>query len=409
MSKRVVITGMGIVSPLGNDIDTYWKNIVEGRSGVGPIKRFDVSEYKPRIAAECEQVLPEGMSEKDTNRIDRYAVYAIEACDQAWKQAGLDIESEEADRCGAIIGSGIGGIETIANEVTRLDKGGPRRVSPFMIPKGISNMASGNVGIRLGLRGPNKAVVTACAAANHSIGEAAWQIMRGRADVMVAGGAEATIVPFGMSGFMQMKALSTRNDDPEGASRPFDKGRDGFVMGEGAGTLVLESEKHAKARGAEILAEYSGMGESCDAFHITSPRPDGSGAISAMEHALADAGINREDVDYFNAHGTSTVANELGEAKALHAVFGGDMPYVSSTKSMTGHLLGAAGAVEAIASIFAIRDGVIPPNINFEEPDPECAVNLVANEARESDVRIIMSNSLGFGGHNATLVLKRYE
>ena len=409
MSKKVVITGMGIVSPLGNDIDTYWKNIAEGVSGVGPIQRFDVSAYKSRIAGECEQVLPEGMTEKDTNRIDRYAVYAIEASDQAWKQAGLDIESEDADRCGAIIGSGIGGIETIANEVVKLDHGGPRRVSPFMIPKGISNMASGNVGIRLGLRGPNKAVVTACAASNHSIGEAALQIMSGRADVMVAGGAEAAIVPFGMSGFMQMKALSTRNDEPQRASRPFDKDRNGFVMGEGAGSLILESEEHAKARGAEILAEYLGMGESCDAYHITSPRPDGSGAASAINHALNDAKINPEDVDYFNAHGTSTIPNELGESKALHIVFGEDMPPVSSTKSMTGHLLGAAGAVEAIASIFAIREGVLPPNINVDNPDPECAVNLVANEAREADVAIIMSNSLGFGGHNATLVLKRYE
>ena len=408
MSTRAVITGLGIVSPVGNTVDTFWNSLCEGKSGIGPITHFDASEYRTRIAGQADDVTPEGMTAKDLNRMDRYSVFAVEACDQAWKQSGLRIEELDPFRCGVVFGSGIGGIGTIADEVVRLHEGGPRRVSPFMIPKGIASMAAGNVAIRLGLRGPNKSIVTACASANHCIGEAASLIRLGKADVIVAGGAEAPVVPFGVAGFISMRAMSTRNDAPEQASRPFDKDRDGFVLGEGAGALVIESEEHAKARGAEILAEVGGMGETCDAFHLVAPREDGSGAARAIQFALEDAGIQPEDIDYFNAHGTSTRYNEVAEAKSLRTVFGDDMPLVSSTKSMTGHLLGAASAIEAIACIQSIRSGVIPPSINFETPDPECEVNLVANEAREADVAIALSNALGFGGHNAALVLRRY-
>ena len=399
---------MGVVSPLGNTVEKLWEGLVAGRSGVTRITRFDPEGFRSQIAAECEDCVPEGMTEKDIRRHDRYSIFAIEAAYQAWAQAGVDLEKTDPDRCGVIVGSGIGGIETVQDEVIRLHEGGPRRISPFMIPKGLCNMASGNVAVRLGLRGPNKSIVTACATSNHCFGEGACLIQGGRADVVLAGGSEAPIVPFSLGGFGQMRALSTRNDAPEKASRPFDKDRDGFVIGEGAGILIMESETHAKARGAEILAEFGGMGESCDAYHITAPAPDGACGTKAMRHTLDEAGVNPEDVDYFNAHGTSTRHNEPAEAKALRAIFGDSMPLVTSTKSMTGHLLGAAGAIEAIACILSIREGLIPPTINFETPDPECEVNLVANEAREADVAIALSNSLGFGGHNAAIILRRY-
>ena len=406
--RKAVVTGMGVVSPVGNDVDTFWKSLVEGRSGIVPNTRFDVTDWRTRIAGLAADCAPEGMTPKDIHRQDRYSIFAVEAADQAWRQSGLELSSINADRAGVIIGSGIGGIETIQDEVIRMHEGGPRRVSPLMVPKGLVNMASGNVAIRLGLKGPNKAIVTACSTANHCIGEAADLIRLGRADVMLAGGSEAPINKFSISGFMAMRALSTRNDEPTRASRPFDKDRDGFVIAEGAGILVIESEDHARARGAEILAEVSALGESCDAHHITAPMEDGSGSAKAIRLALDEARLNPDDVDYYNAHGTSTPLNEPGEAKALRLVFGENMPPVSSTKSMTGHLLGAAGAVEAIASIQAIRLGIIPPNINFETPDPECLVNIVANESRRADVAIVVSNSLGFGGHNAALVLRRY-
>lgn len=409
MANRVVITGMGVVTPLGNTVASFWEGMCNGRSGIGPITRFDTTGFASRIAGECENVMPAGMSNKDLNRQDRYTTLAIEAADQAWAQSGLDLNSEDPYRCGVYIGSGIGGIETIANDVVRLHEGGPRRVSPLMIPKGLVNMASGNVAIRLGLRGPNKSIVTACATSTHCIGDAAATIRMGEADVMLAGGSEASIVPFGVAGFAAMKALSTRNDDPQRASRPFDADRDGFVIAEGAGIIVLESEEHARARGAEILGVVAGMGETCDAYHITSPRPDGEAAVAAMRKALDAAGVRPEQVGYYNAHGTSTKYNDSSETLALKKVFGDSMPPVSSTKSMTGHLLGAAGSVEAIACLLAIRHGVLPPNINFETPDPECEVNLVANEAREADIAIAMSNSLGFGGHNAAIVLTSYD
>jgi 3-oxoacyl-[acyl-carrier-protein] synthase II len=407
--KRVVITGLGVVSPVGNSVPAYWKSLCEGRSGVRRVDRFDVSEYATQIAAQAEDCAPDGMSAKDLRRRDRYTRFALYAADQAWAQAGLADSNVDPNRCGAIVGSGVGGFDTIQEQVTVLVQRGPRRVSPLLAPMALVNMASSEVCIRLGLCGPNRAVVTACATGNHCVADAADAIRLDKADVMLAGGSEATIVPICLAGFSSMKALSRRNDDPERASRPFDADRDGFVMGEGAGVLILESEAHAKARGAEILGEVAGYAESCDAFHVTAPREDGSGAARAMQGALDDAGVNAGDIGYFNAHGTSTKYNDLAESRALLTVFGEAMPPVSSTKSMIGHLLGAAGAVEAIATLMTLREGVIPPNINYETPDPECPVNVVANEAREADVAIAMSNSLGFGGHNSSLILKRYE
>ncbi len=406
--RKVVVTGMGVVSPVGNDVASFWAALVAGRSGIGLTTRFDTADHRTKISGQAADCVPAGFTPRDMHRLDRNAIYAIEAADQAWKQSGLDPARINPDRAGVVVGSGIGGIETIQEEVIRLHQGGPRRVSPLMVTKGLTNMASGSIAIRLGLRGPNKAVVTACSTANHCIGDAIDLIRLGRADIVLAGGTESPITSFAVAGFSSMRALSTRNDDPQRASRPFDKDRDGFVMGEGAGILVLESEEHARARGSEILAEAAGLGDSCDAFHITAPMEDGSGSARAIRLALKEAGVNPGEVDYYNAHGTSTMLNEPGEAKALRAVFGEDMPLVSSTKSMTGHLLGAAGAIEAIASIMAIRDGIIPPNINFETPDPECMVNLVANTARQAQIAIVVSNSLGFGGHNAALVLRRY-
>ena len=405
---KVVVTGMGVVSPVGNDVASFWAALVAGRSGIGPTTRFDTTDHRTKISGQAADVTPAGFTPKDMHRQDRNAIFAIEAADQAWKQSGLDPARINPDRAGCVVGSGIGGIETIQDEVIRMHEGGPRRVSPLMVPKGLTNMASGAIAIRLGLRGPNKAVITACSTANHCVGDAIDLIRLGRADIVLAGGTEAPIIPFAVAGFSSMRALSTRNDEPQRASRPFDKDRDGFVMGEGAGILVLESEEHARARGAEILAEAAGLGDSCDAFHITAPVEDGSGSARAIRIALQEAGVNPQDVNYYNAHGTSTPLNEPGEAKALRIIFGENMPPVSSTKSMTGHLLGAAGAIEAIASIMAIRDGIIPPNINFETPDPECLVNLVANTARQAKIRVAVSNSLGFGGHNAALVLRRY-
>ena len=411
MSKRVVVTGMGVVTPVGNTIDTFWDSLCNGRSGIGPITNFDTTDFKTRIAGEVGDIVPEGFSTKDLGRQDDYSIFAVEAADQAWKDSGLDTlgDSLDRDRCGVVVGSGIGGITTIQNEVIRLTEGGPRRVSPLMITKGVANMASGNVAIRLGLRGPNKSIVTACASANHCIGEGADLIRLGRADVMVVGGAEAAVCGFSIAGFAAMRATSMKNDDPETISRPFDADRSGFVMGEGSGIMVIESEEFAKARGANILAEVASLGESCDAYHMTAPLEDGSGGAKAMQNCLNQSELNSTDIDYFNAHGTSTKLNEPGETRALNAVFGPDMPLVTSTKSMTGHLLGAASAIEGISCVLSIRDGIIPPTINYETPDPDCIVNLVANEAREVEVNIAMSNSLGFGGHNAALILKRYH
>jgi len=409
MSTKVVVTGLGVVSPVGNDIDTFWKNICAGKSGIRAIDQFDTSDLTAKIAGIAEDVEIDGLDNKEMRRMSRYAQFAIFAAEQAWKQAGLDINKEDPYRCGTSVGSGIGGLNEINIDSVRMAEGGARRVSPLMVPKGLANMAAGAVAIHLGLLGPNKCVVTACASGTHSLGDAASLIQSGKADVMVAGGAEATVIPFGIAGFCAMKALSTRNDEPERASRPFDLDRNGFVMGEGAGIMVLESEEHAKARGAEILGVVAGMGDTCDAYHITAPRPDGSGVAAAMREALREAKLNPEDIGYFNAHGTSTKLNDAGECKALHVVFGEETPPTSSTKSMIGHLLGAAGGVEAVICILAMRDGILPPNINYDTPDPECQLNLVANTAIEKKVSAVMSNSLGFGGHNASIILTKYE
>lgn len=410
MSKRVVVTGIGIVSPLGNDVATYWKNMCAGKSGIRTITHFDTEKLGTKFGGMAEDVAPAGMEPKEIRRHSRNTLFAVESANQALAQAGLDINKENPFRCGVLMGSGIGGIEVIYEHAVNMHVGGPRRVSPLMVPTGIANSATGVVAQVLGFMGPNKAVVTACASGAHAIGDAADLIRLGKADVMLAGGTEATLIPYSLAGFGAMRALSTRNDAPEKASRPFDLDRDGFVMGEGAGALVLESEEHAKARGAVILGEIAALGESCDAYHIAAPREDGSGPVGAMKMALELAQLRPEQVQYFNAHGTSTKLNEPCETKGLQAIFGPkeQMPLVSSTKSMTGHLLGAAGAIEAVACLLAIRDGIAPPNINYDTPDPDCDVNLVANEAREAKIDIAMSNSLGFGGHNASLILRRY-
>lgn len=409
MSTRVLITGLGVVTPAGNDVETYWRNLKAGKSCITPIESWDASEMACRIAGQCEPAIPAGMNNKDVGRRDRYSIMAMYAADQAVADSGIDIGREDPTRCGVCVGTGIGGIETVQDNVTAFATKGPRRVSPFAVPKCLANMATGEIAIRAGFQGPNKAVVTACAAGTQSMGEAAMLIRLGIVDVMICGGAEGAVIPFGMAAFAAMKALSTRNDDPAHASRPFDANRDGFVMGDGAGILILESEAHAKARGAKIYGEVIGFGETCDAYHITAPRSDGSGAIGAMRAALRSAQLDPGQIQYFNAHGTSTKLNDEAECLALRTVFGDDTPPVSSTKSMIGHLLGAAGAVEAIACLMTIRDGVIHPNINYETPDPACQINLVANTAREARVDIAMSNSLGFGGHNASIILKRYE
>ena len=409
MGDKVVITGLGVVSPLGNNVEQYWEGLKEGRSGIGPITHWDASNLPTRIAGVAPDVNPDGMNNKDLRRQSRYTQLAVEASNQAMKDSGLDMSKENPFRVGVIFGSGIGGIETVNEDSVKMAEGGPRKISPLMIPKGLTNMGSGAIAIQHGLQGPNKAIVTACATGTNCIGDAAEMIRAGKADVIFAGGSEASVIPFGVAGFCAMRALSTRNDDPQKASRPFDLDRDGFVMGEGAGVLVLESEDHARARGAHIYGYVGGMGETCDAYHITSPRPDGSGPAEATRAALRDAQLNPGDIEYYNAHGTSTKLNDSSESLALRTVFGAAMPPVSSIKSMVGHLLGAAGAVEAIACLLAMRDSVIPPNINYETPDPECPVNIVANEAREQPLKVTMSNSLGFGGHNASLILRKYD
>jgi 3-oxoacyl-[acyl-carrier-protein] synthase II len=412
MNTRVVVTGMGIVSPVGNTIESFWKSVCEGKSGVGPITLWDASNLPSRIGAEVkglDELGPADFSGKDKRRRDRYTLHAILAADQAWAHSGIDITTEDPERCAVIIGTGIGGIQTLEDGHGGFLADGPRAISPLTIPKLISNMASGEVAIRLGLRGPNKSVVTACASGAQTIIEGVNLIRCDQADVVVAGGAEAPITPFGVAGFCAMKALSRRNEEPQRASRPFDSERDGFVISEGAGIVILESEEHARKRGAAIYGVVAGFGETCDAYHITAPRPDGSGAAGAMRRALASAQMDRSKVHYFNAHGTSTHHNDASETLALKTIFGENMPPVSSTKSMMGHMLGAAGTAEAIVCLLAIEHGVIPPNINYENPDPECQVNLVPNTARDAKIESAMSNSLGFGGHNASLILSRYD
>ena len=409
--NRVVVTGMGVVTPVGNNTSVFWENICNGKSGVDRITLFDPSDFDSKIAGQIRDFdASMYLGQKDARRMDRFAQLAVASSKMALDDSGLDLDKENKDRIGVIIGSGIGGLKVIEDQHNILIKKGPSRVSPFLIPMLIIDMASGQVAIQFGLKGPNFAIATACASGSHAIGEAFRIIQRGEADMMVAGGTEAAITPTGLAGFCKMKALSTRNEEPERASRPFDKDRDGFVMGEGAGILFLEDLDHAKKRGAVIYAELAGFGMTADAYHITSPSPEGEGAARAMKLAMADAALNPEDIDYINAHGTSTPFNDRCETKAIKAVFGKyakKIP-VSSTKSMTGHLLGASGGVELVASVLSINHGVITPTINYENPDTECDLDYVPNIARKCKVRCAMSNSFGFGGHNSVLVVKEY-
>ena len=403
---------MGVLTPLGSELEVFWQNILAGKSGIGPVTRFDTTEYDCKIGGEIKDFKPEEfMPIKETRRTDRFTQYAIAAAKKAIADAGIEVAKSDPNRIGVLIGSGIGGMETIEEQVGNLLKKGPSRVSPFMIPMLIVNMASGYVSMLVGAKGPNLAVVSACATATHALGEAARAIVHNDADIMIAGGTEAAITQMGYAGFCAMKALSTRNDEPERASRPFDAQRDGFVMGEGAGVCILESLEHARKRHAKIYAEVAGYGITGDAYHMSAPAPEGEGAARSMAMALKHAGLNPEEIDYINAHGTSTPVGDKCETQAIKTVFG---PYakqlaVSSTKSMTGHLLGAAGAVETAVCALAIRDGMIPPTINYENPDPECDLDYVPNKARQTNVRACMNNSLGFGGHNATLIVKRHE
>ncbi len=410
--RRVVITGVGVVSPAGSTPEKFWQSMTEGRSCVDRITKFDASDFPVKIAAEVKDFDPlEYFDKKELRKTDEFIQYAVAASQQAMDMAGLDLEAIDKNRAGVLIGSGIGGIGTIEKQCEILLKKGPRRISPFFVPMEIINMASGYVSIRFGFKGPNISVVTACATGTHAIGEAFRTIQYGDADVMLAGGTESAITPLGVAGFAAARALSTRNDEPQKASRPFEKNRDGFIMGEGAGILLLEELEHAKRRGAKILAEIVGYGTSGDAYHITAPAPGGEGAARAMQNAINDAGISPEDVDYINAHGTSTKFNDLYETMAIKKVFK-EQAYktkVSSIKSMIGHLLGAAGGVEAVACVLAIKTGIVPPTINYEEPDPECDLYYVPNEAEEADLRYVLKNSFGFGGTNACLVFKRFD
>jgi len=410
--RRVVVSGLGVVTPLGCDVDTLWSSLCAGRSGIGPLTRFDAAEFDSRVAGELEGWNPESLfSSKDLRHLDRFAQYAICAADEAVESSGLHNESIDPGRVGVLIGSGIGGINTTEVEHERLLKRGPKRSSPFMIPMEILNMASAHVAIRHGFTGPNFAIVSACASGAHSIGEAARMIASGDADVMVAGGTESGITPLSFAGFCAARALSTRNNRPQQASRPFDKDRDGFVMGEGAGVIVLEELEHARRRSVLILAEIMGYGASCDAYHITAPAPGGPGAAKAIMAAIDDAGLSVTDVDYINAHGTSTLANDAEETAAIKTVFG-EHAYrlaISSNKSMIGHTLGAAGAIELVATVLTIRDGIIPPTINLDEPDPKCDLDYTPHKSVKRSVRVAISNSLGFGGHNSCLVAKRFE
>ena len=410
--RRVVITGIGAITPIGNSVSKYWEALSQGKSGIEKITLFDVSQFSSRIAGEIKDFDPlEYLDKKEARRMDRFTQFAMIASQEAVQDSRLDIAKENVRKIGVLLGSGIGGLGTIEREHKVLLEKGPRRVSPFLIPMLIIDMAPGLVSIKYGLKGPNSAVVTACASAAHAIGDSFKLIQRGDAEVMITGGEEGAITPVGLAGFCSMKALSTRNDDPHKASRPFDKERDGFIMAEGAGIMILESLEHTEARGAKVYAEVVGYGLSGDAYHMTAPAPEGEGAARAMQMALDDAKMKPEEVDYINAHGTSTLLNDKYETMAIKKVFGEyakKIP-VSSTKSMTGHLLGAAGGIELIACLLAIEKGIIPPTINYEYPDPECDLDYVPNEARKKEVKVAMSNSFGFGGHNAVLIIKKLE
>lgn len=408
--RRVVISGMGVISPVGNDLEAFWESLKAGRSGITRYTAFDSEKFDSKIAGEVRGFEPARYfkTPKDVKRTDRYTQLAVAAAKMSLDDSGLDLASTDLDRAGVMIGSGVGGLQTMEDQVTKMALKGPDRTSPFMIPMMISNMASGFISMEHGLRGPNMAIVTACATANHCMGEA-WRIIKfGDADVMLTGGSEACIVPVGIAGFCAMRALSTRNDEPERASRPFDKDRDGFVMGEGAGVIILEEYEHAKKRGAKIYCELAGYGLTADAYHMSAPLPGGEGASRCMGMAMKHAKVNPEDIDYINAHGTSTPVGDICETKAVKHAFGEHAKslLVSSTKSMTGHLLGAAGAAEMAASVLAMRDGIVPPTINLDNPDPECDLDYVPHRAREKKVKVAISNSFGFGGHNSSVVIK---
>lgn len=411
MGRRVVITGMGAVTPIGNDVNAFWNNAKEGKLGIDFITLVDQELIDVKIAAEVKEFDPETViGKKECKRLDRFSQFALVAADEAIKNSGIDLEKEDLDRFGVMLGSGIGGFETIEAECSKLATGKSKRVTPFFIPMAIINLGAGNVAIKYGLRGPCTSAVTACATGTNNIGDAFRTIKHGYADVMLAGGAEASITRLAISGFHSMKALNS-NNDPERASIPFDKERSGFVMGEGAGVLILESLEHAVARGANIIAELVGYGSTCDAYHITSPAPDGSGAARAMKDAMAEGGIKPEEVSYINAHGTSTELNDKFETAAIKAAFG-EAAYnvpISSTKSMTGHLLGAAGAIEAIICAKALQDGFVPPTIGYKTKDEELDLDYVPNVGREKELEYALTNSLGFGGHNATLLLKKWK
>lgn len=412
MKRRVVITGLGVVSPLGNNIDSFWENIVQGKCGIGYITRFNTDEFPTKIAAEIKEFKAEDyMDKKEARRMDKNTQYAVAAAKMAIEDAKLNFDKVNRDKIGVILGCGVGGIETFEDQMTVMKDKGLKRVSPFFIPMMIANMAAGQVAMSIGARGINETVVTACASGTNAIGEAFKAIQRGDADMVLSGGTEASITPLAFAGFSSMKALSTNNENPLTASRPFDKNRDGFVMGEGAGILVLEELEHALERGATIYAEVLGYGASCDAYHMTSPDPNGEGAALAIRRAIDDAGVNPEDVDYVNAHGTSTDYNDKFETRAIKNVFGEKAHelLISSTKSMTGHLLGAAGGVEGVILALALKNDVVPPTINLEEVDEECDLNYVPNKAVNKTVNYGISNSFGFGGHNAVILMKKFN
>ncbi len=414
-SRRVVVTGIGAVSSIGNSVDAMWESLLAGKSGIGPVTKFDASAYRTRIAGEVRDLdVSKYMTEKEARRLDDFCLYAIAAGDEAMKDAGLGIDLRDGsladpNRVGVCVGSGIGGMRTMEEQCMKLLQQGPSKVSPFLIPMMIIDMASGSLSMRYGAKGPNHAVVSACSTASHSIGESYWMVKRGDADIMITGGAEASVSRLGFAGFCSMKALSQRNDEPTKASRPFDKDRDGFVMSEGAGILILEEYEHAKARGAKIYAEVVGYGATGDAYHITSPAPGGEGGARALTMALKNAGLNPEDVDYINAHGTSTSLNDKFETAAIKTAFG-EYAYklaMSSTKGCMGHSLGAAGGLETIVCIKTLQTGVIPPTINYETPDPECDLDCTPNTPRERKVDVALNTNLGFGGHNAVIIVKK--
>ena len=411
--RRIVVTGIGVIAPNGNDLTTFWNNLLAGKSGIGPITRFDTTDIPSKVAGEVKDFVPGNyMDPKEAKRNDRYTQLAMAASRMAFNDAGLKVGQVDSDRFGVIIGSGIGGMETIEEQTRNLIEKGARRVSPFTIPSLIANMASGIVAIEFQAKSANFGVVSACAAGSHALGEALMHMRNGVADIMLAGGSEAAITRLGFAGFCNMKAMATEfNDNPTASSRPFDAKRDGFVMGEGAGVLVLETLEHAQARGAKIYAEFSGYSATCDAYHITSPDVEGRGLALALERSLKDAGVAKEEVSYINAHGTSTPYNDKFETLAFKKVFGDHARKlaISSTKSMTGHLLGAAGGIEAAVAVMAVQNDIVPPTINYENPDPDCDLDYVPNQARKMTVNVAISDNLGFGGHNAALVFKKFK